>query len=42
MVAFGRSLAKRLALVKPAKIDHAGAAPTPVGAHSIRMESAEQ
>jgi peptidoglycan/LPS O-acetylase OafA/YrhL len=42
MVAFGRSLAKRLALVKPAKIDHAGAAPTPVGAHSIRMESFER
>lgn len=35
MVAIGRSLAKRLALVKPAKIDRAGAL-------SVRMESAER
>ena len=42
MVAFGRSLAKRLALVKPAKIDNGGAAPAPVGVHAIRMESFEQ
>ena len=42
MVAFGRSLAKRLALVKPRKIDNAGAGPVPAGVHSVRMESFEQ
>jgi peptidoglycan/LPS O-acetylase OafA/YrhL len=39
MVAFGRSLAKRFALVKPVKIVAADAAP--VGALAARMESSE-